>query len=180
MEMSWSRAIVDQIDFYWNVWYRARVKDLTDDEYFWEPVGGCWTVRMQDDGTFMCDWASPAPDPPPVTTIAWRLAHLAANVFGFRANTHFGDGRLTIDDVVWRGSADEALAWVEESYEAWMTGVRAMDDEAMSRPIGLHPGKEPEQFAAWPFSTLVLHINREAIHHAAEVAVLRDLYRAKF
>jgi hypothetical protein len=26
---------------------------------------------------------------------------------------------------------------------------------------------------------LVLHINREAIHHGAETALLRDLYRAK-
>ena len=26
---------------------------------------------------------------------------------------------------------------------------------------------------------LVLHINREAIHHGAEIALLRDLYRGK-
>jgi hypothetical protein len=26
-------------------------------------------------------------------------------------------------------------------------------------------------------AALVLHINREAIHHGAEIAVLRDLYR---
>ena len=26
---------------------------------------------------------------------------------------------------------------------------------------------------------LVLHINREAIHHGAEIALLRDLYRDK-
>jgi len=29
-------------------------------------------------------------------------------------------------------------------------------------------------------STLVLHINREVMHHGAEIALLRDLYRAKF
>jgi hypothetical protein len=27
-------------------------------------------------------------------------------------------------------------------------------------------------------AALVLHINREAIHHAAEILVLRDLYRS--
>ena len=31
-------------------------------------------------------------------------------------------------------------------------------------------------FAALPHSALVLHINREVIHHLAEVALLRDLY----
>jgi hypothetical protein len=29
-------------------------------------------------------------------------------------------------------------------------------------------------------ATLVLHINREVFHHAAEVALLRDLYRARW
>jgi hypothetical protein len=28
-------------------------------------------------------------------------------------------------------------------------------------------------------AALVLHINREVIHHGAEVALLRDLYRAR-
>jgi hypothetical protein len=28
-------------------------------------------------------------------------------------------------------------------------------------------------------AALVLHINREVIHHGAEVALLRDLYRAQ-
>jgi hypothetical protein len=27
---------------------------------------------------------------------------------------------------------------------------------------------------------LVLHINREMIHHGAEIALLRDLYRSKY
>jgi hypothetical protein len=26
-------------------------------------------------------------------------------------------------------------------------------------------------------ATIVLHVNREAIHHGAEIALLRDLYR---
>ena len=32
----------------------------------------------------------PRPDPAPVTTIAWRLAHLIVGVFGYRAAAHFG------------------------------------------------------------------------------------------
>jgi hypothetical protein len=31
-------------------------------------------------------------------------------------------------------------------------------------------------YADHPLSELVLHINREAIHHGAEIACLRDLY----
>ena len=31
-------------------------------------------------------------------------------------------------------------------------------------------------YADLPLAALVLHINREAIHHGAEIALLRDLY----
>ncbi len=33
-----------------------------------------------------------------------------------------------------------------------------------------------EQWAQAPMAELVLHINREMLHHGAEVALLRDLY----
>jgi hypothetical protein len=32
-------------------------------------------------------------------------------------------------------------------------------------------------YADHPLGSLILHINREAIHHGAEVCLLRDLYR---
>jgi hypothetical protein len=32
-------------------------------------------------------------------------------------------------------------------------------------------------FAEYPLAALVLHINREALHHGAEILLLRDLYR---
>lgn len=34
-------------------------------------------------------------------------------------------------------------------------------------------------FAKEPMAALVVHINREALHHGAEIALLRDLYRWK-
>jgi hypothetical protein len=34
---------------------RASVDGLTDDEFFWEAVPGCWTVRRRDDGRWTVD-----------------------------------------------------------------------------------------------------------------------------
>ena len=62
-------------------------------------------------GEFTIDYARPEPDPPPVTTIAWRLGHIVVGVLGMRVASHF---------------------------------------------------------------------NREMLHHGAEVALLRDLYRWGF
>jgi hypothetical protein len=52
-------------------------------------------------------------------------------------------------------------------------GVRALGDAGLARPCGPDEGA----FADYPMAALVLHINREIIHHAAEIALLRDLYR---
>ena len=57
-----------------------RLGGLTDEEYFWEPVTGCSNVRPGADagGVFTQDREFPAPDPPPITTIAWRLVHICS------------------------------------------------------------------------------------------------------
>jgi hypothetical protein len=52
--------------------------------------------------------------------------------------------------------------------------VRGLGAAGLARPCG--PAEGP--WAAGPLAALVLHIKREAIHHLAEVALLRDLYRA--
>ena len=175
MPVNWHAEIVEQLDFYWKVSLRPRLEGLTDEEYFWEPVPDCWTLRPAGDGTFSIDWAWPAPDPPPFTTIAWRLAHIAGPVLGIRASNHFGDGSVKLATIRWPGTAGEAVAFVERSYAAWKAGVDALDEAGLARAVG--PADGP--YAEYPMATLILHINREVMHHGAEVALLRDLYREK-
>ena len=52
---------------------------LTDEEYRWEPVADCWNVRPDPaaPGGWTVDYPDVAPDPPPFTTIAWRLVHIS-------------------------------------------------------------------------------------------------------
>jgi hypothetical protein len=93
MGVSWTRELTEQLAWYWTTLFRPRLAGLTDEEYLWEPVTGCWTIRP-----------------------------------------------------------------------------------TLARPCG--PAEGP--FRDLPMATLVLHINREVFHHAAEVALLRDLYRARW
>ena len=51
--------------------------------------------------------------------------------------------------------------------------MRGLDEAALVKPVGPAEG----QWAERPMAELVLHINREAIHHAAEILLLQDLYR---
>ena len=106
-----------------------------------------------------------------MTTIAWRLAHVVVGVFGMRVARHFGGPAMDYEHFDHAGSADAALAQLDDTYNGWTEGVRALTAEQLERPCG-EPG-----FEDYPYvSALVLHINREAIHHGAEIALLRDLY----
>lgn len=175
MPIDWRAELVAQLDFYWQQQFRPRLVGLTDAEYFWEPVAGCWSIRPTAAGRFTVDWAWPAPDPPPVTTIAWRLGHIGSAVLALRTNHHFGDGALTIDDIVWPGTAADAIAWLDREYAAWLAGLATLDAAGLARKVG--PAEGP--YSEYPMATLILHINREVIHHGAEIALLRDLYRAE-
>ena len=41
---------------------RGRFEGMSDDEYLWEPVPGCWSVR-ESNGTWLADQTRPAPEP---------------------------------------------------------------------------------------------------------------------
>jgi hypothetical protein len=114
----------------------------------------------------------PEPSPAPVTTIAWRLAHIIVGVLAARVAGHFGGPAADYLEWEYAGSAAQALAQLDDQYAAWTAGVRGLSDDALAAPCG--PAEGP--WADVPMSGLVLHINREVIHHGAEIALLRDLY----
>jgi DinB superfamily len=184
--LDWGRLLVGQLEFYWDVHLWPRLEGLTDEEYFWEPVEGCWSLRRGADGRWRLDsaWPETTPPPsPPLTTIAWRLVHIGATCLANRASAFFGDGSVPADADMFDprhvpadlpGGADAALAFLERSYRRWRDGVAGLDEEGLRRPLGPRGGPYAED----PMAELVAHISREVMHHGAEIALLRDLYRA--
>ena len=180
--VDWTSELVEQLDLHWRTQLRPRLEGLTDEEYRWEPVRGAWNVRPRGTGSapiqagrgeFTIDFALPEPDPAPVTTIAWRIGHLVVGVLGARAAGHFGAPPVDYHSHEYPGDAATALAQLDATYTAWTAGVRGLDEEGLRRPCG--PTEGP--WADSPMAALVLHVNREVLHHGAEIALLRDLYR---
>lgn len=176
--------LLDQLEWHWANQLRPRLEGLTDEEYLWEPVPGCWNVRPRGtstapvqagSGAMTVDFAFPEPDPAPVTTIAWRLAHVVVGVLGMRNASHFGGPPMDYESFGYAGTAAEALAQLDQGHDRWVAGVRALGEEGLARPCG--PAEGP--FAEYPMAALVLHIHRELLHHGAELCLLRDLYRAR-
>jgi DinB superfamily len=165
---------------------RARLEGLTDEEYLWEPASGAWSIRPRDQavtnrafgaGDWVLDLELPEPDPPPVTSIAWRLGHLTS---GFEGRWHWtfgGRDRDPADLVDFTPTATLALERFWSLVERWRDSVAALTDEQLDQPgFGQYPwGLDPQL----PFIGIVWWTNRELIHHLAECALLRDLWRAR-
>jgi hypothetical protein len=159
---------------------------LSDEEYLWEPTPGAWSVRRRDQavtprafgpGEWVLDDDAPDPDPAPVTTIAWRIGHLHSSFAG-RWEWTFGERRQPPAVLVdFAPSAAVALERFWALMDRWRGSVAAMTPEQLDTPgFGQYPnGSDPEE----PFITVVWWTNLEFIHHMAEVALLRDLWRAR-
>jgi DinB superfamily len=181
MTITWNKEPLDQLTWHWTQQLRPRFEGLTDDEYLWEPIPGAWNLRPRGQartaltggrGDLVVEFAFPAPEPTPVTTIAWRLAHVIVGVFGMRNAAHFGAPHTSYDDHEYAATAKAALEQLDEQYDLWTAGVRSLGEEGLAEPCG--PAEGP--WADAPKADLVLHIHREVIHHGAEIALLRDLY----
>jgi hypothetical protein len=67
----------------------------------------------------------------------------------------------------WRSNLAVAIDW-------WSSLVESLDDDHLSQPIGAVGGP----YGDGPRAGFVIHLKNEAVHHGAEVGVLRDLWRA--
>ncbi len=89
-----------------------------------------------------------------------------------RNHAHFGGPPADYQSWPHAPRADAALRQLDDVYRAWDDGVRGLDESGLRAPVGSAEGP----WAEHPMIELVLHINREVIHHGAEIALLRDLY----
>ena len=160
---------------------QQRLEGLTDDECFWEPVAGSWSIRRRGTeqtanargvGDWVLDYEHPEPTPAPLTTIAWRLGHLSAGFWG-RWEWTFGERQTPAHDYVFASSTAEIVDrfWME--LDRWQASIATLTDEQLDMiGFGQYPGLDPHI----PFIAIVWWTNREFIHHMSEISLLRDLW----
>jgi hypothetical protein len=156
---------------------RFACRDLTDDEFFWEPVTPCWGVRRRGTSDAPTqfgrgDWIVEmwGDDPPRVTTIGWRLVHLAVGTETY-IDTTFEGGAATFADALIPGSAPEAVGRLERAQDELLARFAEVDDAAL---VGATPTHWGEELPLWQLLwTAVV----EQFHHGAEIGLLRDLRR---
>ncbi|MEW2518244.1 DinB family protein [Actinacidiphila alni] len=208
---------------------QVRLTGLTDEEYLWEPVAGCWSVRRRGEATtpraygpgewvldlgaadipggeyaevarqaasgmsvaqIAEDWSvsearveevlahegEPEPDRTAVTTIAWRLCHLHT---GFAGGWEWAFGAKKQDPKLMVDFTPDAALALDRFWAAidhWRDSIGTLTEEQLDT-VGF--STYPYGSDAYdPFVSVVAGGNLEFIHHMAEIAVLRDLWRA--
>ncbi|MEW2044131.1 DinB family protein [Streptomyces sp. NPDC005476] len=210
---------------------QVRLAGLGDEEYLWEPVPHCWSIRPRGEATtprafgpgawvldlgaadipaseyaevarqaaggmtvdkIADDWSvsverveqilahtgMPQADEVPVTTIAWRLGHLHFHFAGPWEWT-FGERRrepkLLVD---FTPSAALALDRFWAVIDRWRDSVATVTEEQLDT-VGFSQYPYSND-ADHPFVSVLAGSNLEFIHHMAEIALLRDLWRTRF
>ena len=175
-------AVRSQLEFSW--WELSRrLATVTQDEFAWEPAPGALSVRLRSQTTAartfgVGDWVVEWPrgyDEPGPRTIAWLVAHLT-EVLTERYDWTFGAHEARRDTLTYSGEVGPAIAALTQVVDAWRAGIAQMSDDDMFT-VGFSQATEIDQRA--PFAQLVLHVNRELIHHGSEICTLTDLYRLR-
>ncbi|MFF2521078.1 DinB family protein [Streptomyces liangshanensis] len=136
-----------------------------------------WSVSIERVEEVLAHTGEPEPDDVPVTTIAWRLAHLHVNFAGQWEWT-FGERRADPRQLVdFTPSAALALDRFWAVIDRWRESVGAVTEEQLDT-VGFsrYPyGSDPDD----PYAVVLAGANLEFIHHMAEIALLRDLWRTR-
>lgn len=170
-----------QLGFSW-LMLAERLGEIDDEAYLWEPVSEAWSLRPRDQartqstaglGDWVLEWPSDS-DPPRMRTVAWLVSHLT-DVFFERWEWTFGGHQLRRTDLTFSPVAADGIAQLNRWAGAWQEGIAGLSaDEVFT--VGRSQATEIDQQA--PFGHLVLHVNRELIHHGAEITFLLDLHRS--
>lgn len=176
-------AVIDQFQVHWDHQLKDRLMGLTDAEYYFDPTNdsSAWTVHPASEhrtakqagaGDTVIDFDFPEPTPAPLTTAAWRLGHVIVGILAIRSHIHLDGPEASYQTWAYSPTAAGAMAQLQGELDRWFSGIAQFDDARLAAPCG--PAEGP--WGDRPMLNLLLHINRELIHHLSEVALLRDLY----
>jgi hypothetical protein len=171
---------------------RGRLEGLTDDEFFWEPVAGAWSIRQLDPdhptspsaahfartgmptGTWFSDeaWNGTTFEtirPSPFTTIGWRLIHLASCKHMYHEHA-FGHRRDLWSELNSIHTAADAIASLDEGQRLLAAALADRTDADLHLPVLTNWGEE------WPCWRVFSAMTSHDLQHGSEIGCVRDLY----
>ena len=168
---------------------------LTDDEFLWEPMPGCWTVRPVEEtrtptpfvvGAWAADFdASLTAATEPLTSIAWLFWHIGSMPgrtaqLDFLGGDHTTESGWTSPYIVGHPiftAADEAVDTMRAGWSQIGAALRAANDEQLEQPVRFWGYGGPGRMGTG--AQVIASVLNEVSHHGTQIGVLRDLYRLR-
>jgi hypothetical protein len=175
--------------------------NLSEDEFFWEPVPGSWSVRRRDEcstrhpfgtGDWVVDFdagiAGAAVEGlavEPLTTIAWLFWHVGSmagraadlDLLGGARSAESGWTSPYLGDHPVFSAPSGAVEALRTGWRALDQAIRGSTDEGLDQDTRFwgypgHPGPPAQGYQ------IIASILNEISHHGTQICMLRDLYRA--
>jgi hypothetical protein len=130
---------------------------LTDVAFAWEPVDGSWRVFRDDKGRWTYDYEIPDPQPAPLTTIGWRLVHIALCKVMYH-EWAFGPRELTWISIETPGDVGASIALLEVGHGLLANDLASLGDDDLERRVLTNWGEEWPAWASsprWPTTTVI-------------------------
>jgi hypothetical protein len=161
--------LLHQLSITWSL-AEATLADLTLEECLWVPSPDSWTVREDDAGRWVADWADPAPWPAPPTSLAWLQWHVL-----WWWSTALGDWltgeAVRREDVIWPGP-DEAMAEMRRLHDRHVDWLQTLTDTDLGGGSGANRVRWPYPDAR-PLWQLLAWVNVELTKNVAEMSLTR-------
>jgi hypothetical protein len=167
---------------------RERIGSPSAEAFLWEPVPGAWSIRRREEnrtpdamgpGEYVLEFErSGSPfGAGHLTTMAWRVGHLVSGFAGRYEWTFGGRSADPAGLVDFSPDPDVMFGRLWTEVDRWVAGIEALSDDELDQVgFGQYPwGLDPQL----PFIGIVWWVNRETIHHLAEVSLLLDLFEQR-
>lgn len=119
------------------------------------------------DGGWWLDGVRPRPDPEPLATIGWRIAHLILGSWNWLSSLKELGPR---PEPGLLGNVGSLLPLWRSVLDDFTSAVKAFNDEDLARDVQAGTSRIPRMW-------IVSHMTPEIAAHGAEVGTMRHLYR---
>jgi hypothetical protein len=154
-----------------DAWRRVQdwLAGLTEAEFQWRPVEQVWHLDERDGyGTIPYSWIPP--DPAPVPTIAWHMAHLATSL-ALTTDHAFGGRHKRLADLRLPLDAAGMLDYLADCHNGFVREVATLKDDDLSHLRFTEWGEQ--RTTAQIVGSAILH----EVEHGAQITALRAMYR---
>lgn len=160
--------LLRQLDDAWRR-LQAWLTELTEAEFQWRPSDNVWHLEKRN-GRWTIPYAWIPPDPAPLTTIAWGMAHLATSKV-LTVEYAFGEGKRKLADLDLPPDAAGMSDYLAESHSLFLKAVASLTDADLPHLRYTEWGEQHS--TAQIVGSAILH----DVEHGAQIAKLREFYR---